>query len=264
MHYEHNHNSGYNKLDQTCNPHFSIQIWCFVCTTCRCWFCSCGVMLQFLVLGECSRCDGVVRSSADIYGRVVLVVKALPCLLNHTWWELWKRSGTTISCANCWERRPLTVSFKKSDLSWLACPQPMHWDNEGNAFTNMSRHICLDFNLNRLSSRTSRLSRCCLLNASAVTFEILGVIGSYDSVLKVGIADSPPMKVFGLHYYRFVLPNKMAAPWKDGGPHCHSNWIRSTSSFAEKWEWREQRPFCSNLIQLARPRTLHTTAYANR
>jgi hypothetical protein len=31
--------------------------------------------------------------------------------------------------------------------------------------------------------------------------EILGVVGSYDSVLKVVIADSPPMKVFGLHYY---------------------------------------------------------------
>ena len=45
--------------------------------------------------------------------------------------------------------------------------------------------------------------------------EILGVVGSYDSVLKVVIADSPPMKVFGLHYYRFVLPNEMTVPWKD-------------------------------------------------
>ena len=45
--------------------------------------------------------------------------------------------------------------------------------------------------------------------------EILGVVGSYDSVLKVVIADSPPIKVFGLHYYRFVLPNEMTVPWKD-------------------------------------------------
>ena len=43
---------------------------------------------------------------------------------------------------------------------------------------------------------------------------IFGVVGSYDSVLKVEISDVPAAKVFGFYYYEFGLPATQSVQWE--------------------------------------------------